>query len=132
MIETIKNFFVWIWNNIKQSFGWFIGAFNWVLGVIVAFILTPIQWLIEGIRTTLVYIGTMLDTFTGQISQMGAMTNLNSGWNKTMYYGEILNNVFPIWLLIGALGVMFSIWVFAVVVRIVLRLFPMSNVALGN
>lgn len=112
-----------ILDSIQRTAKWFGQTFKWWYGLVLSFVLTPIEWLLK-------WLNGLLDTALKYWESLNALIvsteifNISSYWAAAGPFLAKANALVPINFIVGIAVVLAILWVICQAIRLIIRLIP--------
>lgn len=94
--------------------------------LVVAFILTPITWLIDAATQTIEFVAEKVEWMSDQIALLG-VEGIGETWSSFSYFLGLLDNFVPVAFTFFLASLLLGLWVVCTVVRVLIRLIPTAG-----
>lgn len=115
-----------ILDGIVKAFTWLKNTVSWGWAAVVAFILTPVNYIIGVIQSFMDALLAGWDSLDRALEQTGAF-DVSSYWAGAMPYLDRANAIFPINFSISLVMGLITLWVICQVIRFGLRFVPLGS-----
>ena len=121
MKQFLADFFAPLIKGFDWFRQWINSAWLWVLGLF-AYILAPIEWFLDFVINALNYLTAKLNDLTAKVESM--WDKFHESYDKISHILAISNAIFPINHLLVCLGVLISVWLIAMIYRLIKSWIP--------
>jgi hypothetical protein len=109
IVDAIRKFALWIWKEVK-----------WVYGAIIAFVLVPINYLLDTLSDFLTYANDKWAQFDAYLQATGIF-DIGGFWSSASSSLAMANTLFPINFAVVVFLALCAVWVLAALVRLVMK-----------
>lgn len=112
-----------ILDAIQRAARWLASSFKWWYGLILSFILIPVEWVLDWLHSLL----DLVIEYWGSLDmviQNSEIFSISGYWANAAPYLAKANAIVPINFIVGICAILGVLWVICAVVRLVITLIP--------
>lgn len=93
---------------------------------VVAFIMTPITWIIDFVTESITWITEQVSWLQGQLEALG-FSDIGESFSSFGVYLGLLDNFVPVGFMFFVAGVLLGLWIVCTLIRIIIRCIPTAG-----
>lgn len=113
-----------ILDAVGKGLSWLRDSFNWWYAFLFAFIVTPVNWILDRVIGILGFLEIQVDKVVVKVGEIVSALGISGLWAQAAPWMSKANAVIPLDFIVTCISLLCSLWIVCAIIRISRRILP--------